>query len=121
MNIRVLEDRIIVRRIEARQQSAGGIIIPERYQERATEAQVLAVGPGCPLDNGQVQEMRVSVGDRVLLGKYAGTEITVGDEALVIIRESDVLGILEVAANAQAATAQPKARKREIFGEALNA
>lgn len=95
-NIRVLEDRIIVRRIEAKEKSAGGIIIPDMYQQKGTEAEVLAVGPGFWLENGTHREMGVSVGDRVLLGKYAGTEITVNEEALVIIRESDVLGVLEL-------------------------
>lgn len=96
MNIRVLEDRIIVRRIEAKEKSSGGIIIPDMYQQKGTEAEVLAVGPGFWLENGTHREMGVVVGDRVLLGKYAGTEITVNDEQLVIIRESDVLGVLEV-------------------------
>lgn len=101
MNIKVLEDRIIVRRIEAKEVSAGGIIIPELYQQKGTEAEVLAVGPGFWLENGTHREMGVKVGDRVLLGKYAGTEITVEDQSLVIIRESDVLGIIDVAGAAQ--------------------
>lgn len=96
MKIKVLEDRILVRRIERATQSAGGIIIPDQYQEKATEAEALVVGPGFWLENGTHREMGVAVGDRVLLGKYAGTEITVDGEPLVIIRESDVLGVILV-------------------------
>jgi chaperonin GroES len=96
LKLKMLEDRILVRRIEAPTQSRGGIIIPDQYQEKATEAEALVVGPGFWLENGTHREMGVAVGDRVLLGKYAGSEIAIDGEALVIIRESDVLGVIVV-------------------------
>ena len=94
-SIEPLEDRLLVRRVEPREQTKGGIIIPEIHQERSEEAEVVAVGPGrIDSTSGMLIAMNVNPGDRVLLGKYAGTEVQFEGEKLVIIRESDVLARL---------------------------
>ena len=95
MNIRPLHDRVVVKRIEAQEQVRGGIIIPDTAKEKPQEAEVFAVGPGKVNDDGKRSPMDVKKGDRILIGKYAGTEVKVDDEKFVILRESDLLGVVE--------------------------
>jgi chaperonin GroES len=98
MNIRPLYDRIVVKRIEEKEQIQGGIIIPDTAKEKPQEGLVIAVGQGKRLDNGQVVALDVKAGDRILFGKYSGNEIKIDGEEYIIMREDDVLGILESAA-----------------------
>lgn len=94
MKFRPLHDRIVVRRIEADERTSGGIIIPDTAKEKPQEGEVLAVGPGARADNGRIQPLDVKVGDRVLFGKWSGTEIKVGGEDLLIMKEADIMGII---------------------------
>lgn len=94
MNIRPLHDRVVIRRIEEEEQVRGGIIIPDTAKEKPQEAEVVAVGPGKLQEDGNRQPMDVSDGDRVLIGKYSGSDIKIGDEELVIVREDEILGVL---------------------------
>jgi chaperonin GroES len=94
LNIKPLDDRIVVRRSEAEEVTAGGIVLPDSAREKPQRGTVEAVGPGKLLDNGERGAMDVSVGDQVFYGKYAGTEIEIGGEEYVILRESDVLAII---------------------------
>src|SRR5215475_7751541 len=96
-NVRPLHDRIIVKRIEEKEQVRGGIIIPDTAKEKPQEGEVIAVGAGKKLDSGERQPVDVNVGDRVLFGKYSGTEIKVDDQELLILREDEILAILESA------------------------
>jgi chaperonin GroES len=98
MNIRPLYDRIVVKRIEEKEQIQGGIIIPDTAKEKPQEGQVIAVGQGKRLDSGKVVTLDVKAGDRILFGKYSGNEIKLDGEEYIIMREDDVLGILESAA-----------------------
>ncbi len=98
MNIRPLYDRIVVKRIEEKEQIQGGIIIPDTAKEKPQEGEVVAVGQGKRLDNGKVVALDVKAGDRILFGKYSGNEIKIDGEEYVIMREDEVLGILEGAA-----------------------
>jgi chaperonin GroES len=95
MSLRPLHDRILVRRLEEEEQQRGGIIIPDTAKEKPQQATVLAVGTGRVTEDGKVQALDVKAGDRVVFGKYAGTEVKVEGEELLIIREDDVLGVLE--------------------------
>jgi len=95
MKIRPLHDRIIVKRFEGEAKTKGGIIIPDTAKEKAQEAKVIAVGKGKLTDDGKLQPMEVQKGDRILVGKYSGSEIKIDGEEHVIIREDDVLAILE--------------------------
>lgn len=95
MNIRPLHDRVVVRRLEEARTSAGGIVIPDSAAEKPIQGEVLAVGGGKILDNGEVRPVDVKVGDRVLFGKYAGTEVKVSGEAVVVMREDDIMGVVE--------------------------
>ncbi len=99
--IRPLHDRIIVRRIEEQEQMRGGLYIPDTAKEKPQEGEVLAVGNGKILENGTRLELDVKVGDRVLFGKYAGTEVKIDEEEYLILREDDVLGVIEGAAKAK--------------------
>ncbi|HYZ83004.1 MAG TPA: co-chaperone GroES [Bryobacteraceae bacterium] len=100
MKIRPLYDRIVVKRIdEQEQKSAGGIIIPDSAKEKPQEGEVRAVGKGKRLEDGKVVPLDVQVGDRILFGKYSGSEIKLEGEELIIMREDEVLGILSGAAN----------------------
>ncbi|MBM4208645.1 MAG: co-chaperone GroES [Gammaproteobacteria bacterium] len=94
MNIRPLHDRVIVKRVEEETTSAGGIVLPGSAAEKPSQGKVLAVGSGKPLDNGQVRPMDVKVGDKVLFGKYAGNEVKVDGEDLIVMREEDIMAIL---------------------------
>jgi chaperonin GroES len=95
MNIRPLYDRIVVRRIEQGEQVQGGIIIPDTAKEKPQEGEVVAVGQGKRLDTGKVVALDVKAGDRILFGKYSGNEIKIDGEEYVIMREDEVLGILD--------------------------
>ena len=98
MGFRPLHDRVVVRRLDSEEKSAGGIIIPDTAQEKPSEGEVIAVGPGSRDDEGNVTPLDVSAGDRVLFGKYGGTEVKIDGEDLLIVNESDILGIIEVQA-----------------------
>jgi chaperonin GroES len=95
MKIRPLQDRIIVKRVEEEEKTKGGIIIPDTAKEKPQEGKVIAVGPGKVTEDGKLQPMSVKKGDRVLFSKYSGTEITIEGEEHLIIREDDVLGVIE--------------------------
>ena len=95
MSIRPLHDRVLVRRMEDETTSAGGIVIPDNAKEKPSRGEVLAVGNGKHLDNGDVRALDVKVGDKVLFGKYAGNEVKVDGEELLIMREDDIMGIIE--------------------------
>jgi chaperonin GroES len=95
MKVRPLQDRIIVKRVEGEEKSKGGIIIPDTAKEKPQEGKVVAVGKGKVTDDGKLQPLDVKKGDRVLFSKYAGTEINIDGEEHLIVREDDVLGILE--------------------------
>lgn len=95
MKIRPLNDRVLVKRLEAKEQtSVGGIIIPDSAKEKPQEGEVIAVGPGKKSDDGSIQAMAVKAGDKVLFGKYAGTDVSIDEEDFIIMREDDILGIL---------------------------
>jgi chaperonin GroES len=95
MKIRPLQDRIIVKRIEEEEKTKGGIIIPDTAKEKPMEGEVIAVGKGKILENGKKQPLEVKAGDRILFGKYAGTEVKIDGVEHLIMREEDVLGIIE--------------------------
>ncbi len=95
MKIRPLNDRLVVRRVEEETTTAGGIIIPDSAKERPLEGEVIAVGSGRRLEDGTVQELDVKQGDRILFGKYSGTEVKIEGTEHLIIREEEVLGIIE--------------------------
>jgi chaperonin GroES len=95
MKIRPLQDRIIVKRLEGEEKTKGGIIIPDSAKEKPMEGKVIAVGNGKVLENGQRSKPEVKEGDRVLFGKYAGTEVKIEGEEHLILREDDILGIIE--------------------------
>ena len=94
MKIRPLHDRVVVKRVEEETKTAGGIVLPGSAAEKPSEGEVLAVGSGKPLDNGQVRALEVKVGDKVLFGKYSGTEVKVDGEQFIVMREEDIMGIL---------------------------
>ena len=94
MNFCPLHDRVVVKRIEAEEKSTGGIIIPDTAKEKPQEGEVLAVGNGKILENGTKVALDVKVGDRILFGKYSGTEIKVDDEEVLILREDEVLAVM---------------------------
>tara|TARA_R110000765_G_scaffold50568_1_gene102659 strand:+ start:373 stop:663 length:291 start_codon:yes stop_codon:yes gene_type:complete len=95
MKFRPLHDRVLVRRVEADTKTAGGIIIPDSAQEKPSEGKVIAVGNGLKDDNGKATPLDVKKGDKILFGKWSGTEVTVEGEELIIMKESDILGIIE--------------------------
>ena len=104
MKFRPLQDRVLIRRVEAEERTAGGIIIPDTAKEKPQEGEVVAVGPGARNERGEVVAPNVKAGDRVLFGKWSGTEVRIDGEELLIMKESDIMGILEgEAAQAQAA------------------
>jgi chaperonin GroES len=98
MNFRPLHDRVVVRRIEEDERTKGGIIIPDTAKEKPQQGEVVAVGPGARDEKGVVQPLDVKAGDRVLFGKWSGSEVKIDDEELLIMKESDILGVLEGAA-----------------------
>ena len=103
MTFRPLHDRVVVRRIEAEEKTAGGIIIPDTAKEKPQEGEVIAVGPGARDESGKVAALDVKAGDRVLFGKWSGTEVRIDGQDLLIMKESDIMGVLEQAAAAQKA------------------
>ncbi len=94
MSVRPLHDRVLVKRLEEEEQVRGGIIIPDAAKEKPQEAEVVAVGPGKLQENGERSPLDVSVGDRVLIGKYSGSDIKIDDEDMVILREDEILAIV---------------------------
>ncbi len=95
MKFRPLHDRVVVRRLDADQKTAGGIIIPDTAKEKPMEGEVLAVGPGARDEAGKIVALDVKPGDRVLFGKWSGTEVKIDGEDLLIMKESDIMGVLE--------------------------
>ena len=95
MKFRPLHDRVVVRRIDAEAKSAGGIIIPDTAKEKPQEGEIIAVGPGGRDESGKLIPLDVKVGDRILFGKWSGTEVKIDGEDLLIMKESDVMGIIE--------------------------
>jgi len=98
MKFRPLHDRVVVRRLTPEEKTAGGIIIPDTAQEKPMEGEVIAVGPGARNEQGQVVALDVKAGDRILFGKWSGTEVKLDGEELLIMKESDIMGIIEGAA-----------------------
>jgi chaperonin GroES len=103
MSFRPLHDRVVVRRVEEEQKSAGGIIIPDTAKEKPMQGEVVAVGPGARNEAGEIVPLDVKVGDRVLFGKWSGTEVKIDGDELLIMKESDIMGVLETAARVKAA------------------
>jgi chaperonin GroES len=101
MKFRPLHDRVLVRRVESEEKTAGGIIIPDTAKEKPMEGEVVAAGPGARGEDGKLQPMDVKAGDRVLFGKWSGTEVKLEGEELIIMKESDIMGVLEQSAAAQ--------------------
>ena len=98
MKFRPLHDRVVVRRIEAEEKSVGGIIIPDTAKEKPSQGEVIAVGPGGRDESGKLIPIGVKVGDRVLFGKWSGTETKIGAQELLIMKESDIMGVLDESA-----------------------
>ena len=94
MSFRPLHDRVLVRRVEAEEKTAGGIIIPDSAKEKPAEGEVVSIGSGARAENGTITPLDVKVGDRVLFGKWSGTEVKVSGEDLLIMKESDILGVI---------------------------
>jgi chaperonin GroES len=103
MGFRPLHDRVVVRRVEAEEKTAGGIIIPDTAKEKPMEGEVVAVGPGARGEDGKIQPLDVKSGDRVLFGKWSGTEVKLDGEDLIIMKESDIMGMIEPGAAARKA------------------
>ena len=101
MKFRPLHDRVVVTRIDAEGKTAGGIIIPDTAKEKPTEGEVIAVGPGGRHESGKLIPIDLKAGDRVLFGKWSGTEVKIDGEELIIMKESDIMGVLERGAAAQ--------------------
>ena len=101
MKFRPLHDRVVVRRIEEDERTKGGIIIPDTAKEKPQQGEVVAVGPGARDEKGVIQPLEVKAGDRVLFGKWSGSEVKIDDEELLIMKESDILGVLEGTASAK--------------------
>ena len=111
MNFRPLHDRVVIRRITAEEKSSGGIIIPDTAQEKPMQGEVIAVGPGACNENGQIVALDLKPGDRILFGKWSGTEVKLDGEELLIMKESDNMGIIE-----DKPTTAPLAGKRKPAG-----
>jgi len=94
MALKPLHDRVLVRRTESEEKTAGGLIIPDSAKEKPSEGEIVAAGPGARKDSGELIEMGVSVGDKVLFGKWSGTEVTIDGEELLMMKESDIMGII---------------------------
>ena len=95
MNIRPLHDRVVVRRMEEERTSAGGIVLPDSATEKPAQGEVIAVGNGKVMNNGDVRPLDVKVGDKVLFGKYSGNEVKIGDQEVLVMREEDIMGVIE--------------------------
>lgn len=103
MKFRPLHDRVVVRRIDAEQKTLGGIIIPDTAQEKPSQGEILAVGPGARDEQGRLVALDVKVGDTVLFGKWSGTEVKIDGQDLLIMKESDIMGVLETGKKIKAA------------------
>jgi chaperonin GroES len=103
MNFRPLHDRVLVRRIEADEKTAGGIIIPDTAKEKPSQGEVISVGPGGRDESGKLIPIDIKAGDRVLFGKWSGTEVKIDGEDLLIMKESDILGVIDEPAKARKA------------------
>ena len=103
MKFRPLHDRVVVKRIDAEQKTAGGIIIPDTAKEKPQEGEVVAVGPGARDERGQLVAIELKPGDRVLFGKWSGTEVKIDGEELLIMKESDIMGVIEPVAEVKKA------------------
>jgi len=101
MGFRPLHDRVLIRRVEQEEKTAGGIIIPDTAKEKPMEGEVIAVGPGAKDESGKIQPLDVKPGDRVLFGKWSGTEVKLDGEELIIMKESDIMGVLDASAAAK--------------------
>ena len=101
MGFRPLHDRVVIRRLEGEEKTAGGIIIPDTAKEKPMEGKVVAVGPGARDDNGKIVALDVKAGDTVLFGKWSGTEVKIDGEELIIMKESDIMGVVEGAAKSR--------------------
>ncbi len=95
MNFRPLHDRVVVRRVDQEEKTAGGIIIPDTAKEKPMEGEIVAVGPGARGEDGKLHPLDVRPGDRILFGKWSGTEVKIDGEELLIMKESDVMGVIE--------------------------
>ncbi|WP_299368936.1 co-chaperone GroES [uncultured Tateyamaria sp.] len=95
MALKPLHDRVLVRRTESEEKTAGGLIIPDSAKEKPSEGEIVAAGPGARKDSGELIEMGVKTGDKVLFGKWSGTEVTIDGEELLMMKESDIMGIIE--------------------------
>ena len=95
MGFRPLHDRVLIRRVEAEEKTSGGIIIPDTAKEKPMEGEVVSVGPGARGEDGKIQPLDVKAGDRVLFGKWSGTEVKLDGEDLIIMKESDIMGVLD--------------------------
>jgi len=95
MTFRPLHDRVVVRRLDSNQKTAGGIIIPDTAQEKPMEGEVIAVGPGTRGDDGKLNALDVKTGDKILFGKWSGTEVKIDGVELLIMKESDIMGVIE--------------------------
>jgi len=98
MKFRPLHDRVLIRRVESEEKTAGGIIIPDTAKEKPMEGEVIAAGPGARGEDGKLQPMDLKAGDRVLFGKWSGTEVKLDGEELIIMKESDIMGVLDASA-----------------------
>jgi chaperonin GroES len=103
MKFRPLHDRVAVRRIDAEEKTAGGIIIPDTAKEKPQQGEIIAVGPGSRDEQGGIVPLDVKAGDRILFGKWSGTEVKIDGEELLIMKESDIMGVLETATKTKAA------------------
>jgi chaperonin GroES len=103
MGFRPLHDRVVIRRVEAEEKTTGGIIIPDTAKEKPMEGEVVAAGPGARGEDGKIQPLDVKAGDRVLFGKWSGTEVKLDGEDLIIMKESDIMGIIDAVAARKAA------------------
>jgi chaperonin GroES len=104
MSFRPLHDRVLVRRVKEEEKTKGGIIIPDTAKEKPQEGEVISAGPGVKAEDGKVTPLDVKAGDRILFGKWSGTEVTIDGEELIIMKESDILGVVE----GKGAAAKPK-------------
>ncbi len=104
MKFRPLHDRVLVRRLEEDERTVGGIIIPDTAKEKPMEGEVLAIGPGARNDKGELTPLDVKAGDRILFGKWSGSEVKIDGEELVIMKESDIMGVIKVAKSVKSAT-----------------
>jgi chaperonin GroES len=108
MNFRPLHDQVVIRRVTAEEKSSGGIIIPDTAQEKPMQGEVIAVGPGTRNEQGQIIALDLKAGDRILFGKWSGTEVKLDGEELLIMKESDIMGVIE----GQPATTTPAGKRK---------